>query len=289
MSSTSFFNAGTDRTNAGLLRAIPDTDHKWVMGLRRSDAGAFFAPRDDAGAVRAERARWLAEAPYSYAALTPAAEPALHDTIALANANGVSIDASLSPWDQLLALGRAWECDFVWMHDDGAGAHRVTGGVVCFPSSWSLQDKMGKTMSETHAPVPGLNDVMGPQIETFFARMVPGEAWVRENANYSRVADLNQHPGQPIPPLDATVTAGEFWIRLEHQLLLKLPASRSILFAIRVEMLSLQEVMADADASARLANWLETMSDDAARYKSVDEARDVIVRLLRAAQPEKYA
>lgn len=265
------------------LRAFPNSDHKWVMGLRRSDAAAFLAPRNNAGAVRAERARWLVEDPHTYAALTPAAEPALHETVALANTHGAHIDATLAPWVQLLALGRAWDFDFAWMHDDGAGAHRVIGGCVCFPSSWALRDKLGKTMSETHAPVPGLNAAMDRQIETFFAKMVAGESWVRENANYSRVPALNQHPSQPHPPLDATVTAGEFWIRLEHQLLLKLPASLSILFAIRVETFSLLQVMEDTIAASRLARWLETMPADAAAYKSVTEARNAILPLLREA------
>jgi hypothetical protein len=261
--------------------AFPAGEHKWFMGLRRGDVSAYFTSHADTSAMLAERARWLDEDPHTYAAMTPAAEPALHDTVALANAHSLSIDTTLSPWAQLLALGRAWECDFAWMHDDGAGAHRVTGGCVCFPSSWALQDKLGKTMRQTHAPVPGLNDAMDRQIETFFAKMVAGEAWVRENANYSRTPALNQHPSRPLPALDASVTAGEFWIRLEHQLLLRLNASRSILFAIRVETIPLQAILASPGASARLARWLETMNVDAAHYKSVDEARNVIVPLLK--------
>jgi hypothetical protein len=260
---------------------FPNSDHKWFMGLRRGDVNTFFATYDETAGMLAERARWLAQDPHTYAALLPEAEPALHDTVALANTQGFSIDASLSPWEQLLALGRAWECDFAWMHPDGAGAHRVIGGCVCFPSSWALQDKLGKTMRETHAPVPGLNAALDRQIETFFAKMIAGEAWVRENANYSRVADLNQHPAQSHPPLDATVTAGEFWVRLEHQLMLRLPASGSILFAIRVETLPLQAVLESADASARLAHWLETMNDAAAHYKGIDEARGALLPMLK--------
>jgi hypothetical protein len=265
-------------------RIFPDADHRWVMGLRRGDASAFLAPRGAAGTVRAERARWLAEDPRSYAALTPAAEPALADTVALARTLGATIDPSLTPWDQLLALGCTWESDFVWMHADGAGAHRLTGGVVCFPSSWALRDKLGRTMSETHRPVPGLNAALDRQIETFFAKMIPGDVWVRENANYSRAAELNQHPARPRRPLDATVSADEFWVRLEHQLLLKFSVSRSILFAIRVEVIPLRQVLESPEAAARLARLLETMPAAAAEYKSVIEARDVIVPLLRSGQ-----
>jgi hypothetical protein len=263
-------------------RVFPNADHRWVMGLRHGDAAAFLAPRDPAGTIRAERARWLAEDPRTYAALTPAAEPALGDTVALARTLGAAIDPSLTPWDQLLVLGRTWESDFVWMHPDGAGAHRLTGGVVCFPSSWALHDKLGGTMSETHGPVPGLNEALDRQIETFFAKMVPGAAWVRENANYSRVPALNQHPARPRRPLDETVSAEEFWVRLEHQLLLKFPVSRSILFAIRLEVIPLRQVLESPEAAGRLARLLETMPAAAAEYKSIIEARDVIVPMLRS-------
>lgn len=263
-------------------RIFPDADHRWVMGLRRGDAVAFLAPRDATGAVRAERSRWLDEDPQRYAALTSEAEPALAETVALARTLGAAIDSTLAPWDQLLALGRHWESDFVWMHADGAGAHRLTGGVVCFPSSWALRDKLGRTMSETHGPVPGLNAALDRQIETFFARMLPGVAWVRENANYSRVPDLNQHPERSRPPLDATVTVDDFWIRLEHQLLLKLPVSGSLMFVIRVEVAPLRQVLECPGAATRLARQLETMPTAAAEYKSVLEAREVIVPILRA-------
>jgi hypothetical protein len=264
---------------------FPDVDHRWVMGLRRGDVAEFFAGRDPTGGVCAERRRWLEEDPQRYAALPAAAEPALAETVALARSLGLTIDTSLTPWHQLLALGRGWESDFVWMQADGAGAHRVAGGVVCFPSSWALRDKLGLTMSQTHHPVPGLNAVMERQIETFFARMSPGVAWVRENANYSRVPDLNLHPDRPRPRLDASVKLDEVWIRLEHQILLKLQVSRCILFAIRIEITPLRRVLADPVAVAGLARLLKTLPAAAAEYKGVNAARDVIIHLLRSVEP----
>ena len=270
-------------SNRDWRRIFPDADHRWLMGLRRSDAAAYFAPRDPTGRVLAERAQWLADDPETYAALTPAAEPALADTIALARQFGATIDPSRSPWEQMLALGRTWEADFVWMHPDSTGAHRLIGGVVCFPSSWALRDKLGLTMSETHRPVPGLNAALDRQIETFFARMTAGVAWTRENANYSRVPDLNQHPSRPRQPLDASVTTEEFWLRLEHQFLMRLPISGSILFAIRIEILPLRDLLESPQGSLRLARLLETMPLAAADYKGVTQARDVIIPKLRSA------
>jgi len=252
------------------------------MGLRRGDADEFLLPQRDAAATLAERAHWLAADPGTYAALLPEAEPALRETVALALSLGAYIDVSQPTFDQLLSLGRCWDFDFVWMHPDASGTHRVVGGVVCFPSSWALCEKLGQTMSETHRPVPGLNQVLDQSIESFFAKMVPGVAWQRENLSFSRVPDLNQHPSRPRPRLDGTITLHEVWIRLEHQLLLKLGNSGSILFAIRVEVVPLMRLMDQPESAARLSRLLETMPLEAAHYKHVAEARGMLIAWLRS-------
>ncbi len=265
---------------------FPATDHRWVMGLRPGDVAAYLARRDSTGAVCAERSRWLAEDADMYSALLPEAEPALRETIELARSLGTSIDGTLPAREQLLALGRAWEVDFAWMHPDGHGTHRLIGGVVCFPSSWALRDKLGRPMSEVHRPVPGLNEALARNIETFFARQEPGQAWTRENVSYSRDADLNHHPSRLVRPLDATITREEVFIRLEHQLLLKLSNSGSILFGIRVEVVPLTQLMQDSSAVTRLMRLLSTISPEAAAYKGMTEVRARLVSLLREVNAE---
>ena len=253
------------------------------MGLRRGDAATFFNNYDVADSVRAERTRWLADDPEKYAALLPEAEPALHETVQLARKLGAVIDDAVSPHEQLLSLGRIWEPDFAWMHPDSHGAHRLIGGVVCFPSSWALREKLGKPMLEIHSPVPGLNEVLARKIESLFAKQIPGVVWVRENANYSRDSQLNHHPSQAIRKLDETITPSEFWIRLEHQLLLKLPCCGSILFGIRVEPYPLARLLENAQAAARLAEVFSTMSPAAAAYKNLTEARPKVIDWLQQA------
>ncbi len=266
------------------MRFFPAADHRWVMGLRPGDAAEFFAARDTTGAICAERTRWLAGDAPTYAALLPEAEPAVRETVELAHSLGVVIDGSLSPWEQLLELGRSWEADFAWMHPDGQGTHRLIGGVVCFPSSWALRDKLGHPMSEVHSPVSGLNDALGGKIKTFFDRQEPGVAWTRENASFSRDAELNHHPSRRGRPLDATITADEVYIRLEHQLLLKLAHSGSILFGIRVEIVPLKVLMQSPSAAVRLAQLFSTISPAAAVYKGIEEARTRLFALLHGAE-----
>lgn len=264
-------------------RFFPGGDHRWVMGLRRGDAAAFFAPRECANEVKAERDHWLISDPDSYAALTTAAEPAVSETVDLVQTFGIAIESTNSKRDELFNLGRELETDIVWLVADEAGTYRVAGGVVCFPSSWALRDKLGKTLSETHRPVPGLNESLDRRIETFLNRMVPGEAWFRENAGYSRSPERNQHPSRHFHKLDANVNPDEIWVRLERQLLLKLPLTHSVLFAIRVEAVPLKEVLKSRQAALDLTRLLTTLSPEAAEYKGLIEAREAIVSLCRLA------
>lgn len=255
--------------------------HRWRMGVRRGELREFFHPHDETGQVCAERARWLAGDWEPYAALLPEAAAALPETVRLAQSLGASLVSSASPHDQLLALGRAWEADFAWMHPDGNGTHRLVGGVVCFPSSWSLREKLGQPMAEVHAPVPGLNDRLARQIESLFARQAPDEVWVRDNANFSRDDQRNYHPLLQRRRLDARITPAEFWVRVERQLLLKLPESGSILFGIRVETYPLSGFLANPPLARQIADYLASMSSEAAAYKGLTEARPVVIGWLR--------
>lgn len=122
---------------------------------------------------------------------------------------------------------------------------------------------------------------VGSKIETFHSALVPGVTWLREIAGYSRDTRLNHHPSRPFQRLDATVTIEEIWIRLEHQLLLKLPRSGSILFGIRVELTPLSSLLADEQAAARLLRVIFTMSPAATTYKGIAAARDRIIELIQ--------
>lgn len=276
--------AETDSGNHSSLdwaRILPDADHRWAMGLRPGDLAGFFRARDLSGQILAERDHWLSGSPGEYAALHPAADAALRETVELARSLGTVVSDQESPWDQLLSLGRAWESDFVWMIPQGETSWILAGGVVCFPSSWSMPEKLEQPMRAIHSPVPGLNPALEKQIETFLNRMQPGQAWVRENVGFSRDDQKNHLPSRPRRRLDATVTLDEVFLRVEHQLLNKLPRSGAILFGIRVEIVSLQDALKDSIATARLRRLLTTISPEAAEYKGLADAREIIIALMQ--------
>ncbi len=255
-------------------RLFPAGDFRWHLGLGPGDVRQFFAPTTDNVALLAERAHWLADTPDEYALLTPPGEPLLTEVLDLARDWGTMPDGH-----SLLALGRAWEPDFVVLSLEERGP-MVEGGVVCFPTSWSLREKLGHSLTETHGPVPRLNEELAARIATALRKLAPGAAWERDNWGLVRTPDLNRHPQMQRPRLDTSVTPDQVWLRTEHQVLFKLPRTGGVLFGIRVGHWPLAEVLADRLGRSALSGALETMAEDAAEYKGLIEARPRILRWL---------
>jgi hypothetical protein len=260
-------------------RLFPAGEFRWSIGLRPGDARAFFARTAEHDEILAERARWLAEYPTECALLTEDGVALLEESLSLAREWDAAPKTDAIGPDALQQLGRAWEPDFVLlsMGDEGL---TVQGGVVCFPSSWALREKLGRTLDFTHSVVPDLNTQLAPRIHKALAQLAPGAAWERENWGLSRDAERNHFTGRSRRRLDASVTPGEVWLRIERQALLKLQATGGILFGIRLEIVPWLEVAADESAREGLKRALLSMSDEAARYKGLHEAREVILKWL---------
>jgi hypothetical protein len=151
---------------------------------------------------------------------------------------------------------------------------------VCFSSHWDLREKLGLPMADIHAPVPGLNETLGRQIDGFLRRIKPGTSWERSNWGLTRTGELNLHPSRQLPRLDAGVTLDEAWFRLEEQSLVALPDSGGILFGIRLVIRPMREIKADPDARQGMIRALRTMPELMARYKGIAPARERLLELM---------
>jgi hypothetical protein len=176
------------------------------------------------------------------------------------------------------ALGRSWEPDFVIL--DREAPHQVQGGCVCFPSGWSLREKVGKSLFLTHAPVPGLNDDLSANISKLLSRIEVGQFFQRSNWGLTGSAQFDQHPRHEIPVIAASADPSGVYLRIEWQVLTAISPD-ALLFGIRVFHVPIAEVKESPGLAMRLATNLESMPDAVARYKRVDQCRDAVVKYLR--------
>jgi hypothetical protein len=267
-----------------LAGLFPDADYRFQMRFERGRVADFFRNGPAVKTLLAERRRWLEGAPDLYAGLLPEGTSLLEEYSELVRSPGIGVEAPPfnpnDPWRSCLELGCAAETDFLLLRPDEKGDIRLWCGCVCFPSSWSLAEKMGKPVDFIHSVVPGLNDQIGGPIAGFLRRVPPGISWLRANWGLSRTSELNLHPERKMPRLDSNVSLGEVWLRVEYQSLVALPRAGGVLFGIRLGVHPLADVKRDAAAAGGLRRALESMPEEMAVYKGIATARKRILRLL---------
>jgi dimethylamine monooxygenase subunit A len=279
--------AGASNLPVDWQRLFPNENYRFHMGLRPGDPTRFFQPAPDHSTVLAERCRWLDSHPDEYAALEPdgvdllteTIESAIHwSSIAPAAASRLRSPEGAHSLVRCINLGKQWEPDFLLLHGDAEKPLRLVGGVVCFPSGWALREKIGCGLTAIHGVVPRLNDSLDRQIHAFFLRLSPGAAWVRENWGLASTPDLNRHPHRMLPTLDESATLANTWVRIEHQLFLRLPRTGGVLFGIRVTVHPLEEVIARHGIARGLLRALQTMPQEALVYKGLATANPSLLR-----------
>lgn len=218
---------------ARLPGIVPAGPEDWVL-------------RDEAyGPQMAERARLIATVPDRVHALMPQARPAaeeLHALIAarlpglgFARAGGVWTcpDGRRVPDDPaapLLTLGRLVQPDLCLMQPGAEGEHVLTGAILCFPSRWTLAEKIGRPLTRIHVPVRSYDDQMARRVQRLFDAVRVDQPLMRGNALAHDDPTLFQPRRESDPPLPPG--AGRY-IRAERQVLIRLPQTGAVVFSIQ--------------------------------------------------------
>ncbi len=267
-----------------LHELFPDADFGFSMKMREGSAAAFFQPTSSSDEILAERARWLSAADSDCAAVQPDGEQLVRSVWKLAETWRVHrVPARPDPscsLGKVTELGRQWEPDCLLLAPDNQGQFVLQAGCVCFPSGWSLSEKMGHPLEAIHGIVPGLNPMIGSRIQTFLTKMKPGGGWRRSNWGISSSPERNQHPGRRINQMNSDTPPESMWLRIEHQVLTRLPDCDGILFGIRLENVGMPEFQQDTILRAGLRRAVVTMPDVMARYKNIEAIRPAILKFL---------
>jgi dimethylamine monooxygenase subunit A len=109
-------------------------------------------------------------------------------------------------------------------------AWRLRAACVCFPSRWLLASKIGTTLDEIHAPVPGFDESLARPTKSFFDRLTPERAFWRLNWTLLDSPTLFQPTSARVAP---SGDLADWYFRVERQTLRQLPKSRAVVFTIR--------------------------------------------------------
>lgn len=215
-----------------------------LPGIQPLDPAKWLEVDDAFAAQLAEKARLMAECRQDVHVLTEAARPAAEELLrvvlgrlAVTPGYEVAPNSVTRPdgvtagldWDApLLTLGHLVQEDFCLLHKQG-DEHVLTAGLLCFPGSWTLAEKLGRALTSIHAPTAVYDDQMARRVQRLFDMIRVDQPLFRMNAL------LYADPAlfQPKSEHDTRPRSGERrFLRSEKQCLVRLPETGAVVFSI---------------------------------------------------------
>lgn len=181
-------------------------------------------------------------------------------------------------------------------HEDG---WRLVAGALCFPSSWSLEEKFGRTLQDIHIPVPdfGPGTRTASLIDRIFDNLPADQPVQRFNWSLQAGGELYMPFSQrqlvqrasrrPSKFSRDDEIAAQAFIRVERQTLRKLPRSGDIVFTIRIHLDPLSRLARHSEGArlaSSFANQIEALDREQLDYKGIAADRDRLVATLRKMQ-----
>jgi len=220
---------------------------------------------DEAFAAQmAERDRLIAERPGEVHALLPGALPAARELLETVLADLAArpdftirpdsarrpdgVEVALDRAAPLLTLGRLVQADFCLMErPQGAAEHVLTGAILCFPSSWTLAQKLGRPLLAIHAPVARYDHDVARRVQRLFDAIRPEAPLWRANTLPYHDPTLFQprHEYEVKSKGDGMAP----YLRAERQALLRLPRSQAVVFSIHTWQVRREALPSEARAA----------------------------------------
>ncbi|MGE0772249.1 MAG: DUF3445 domain-containing protein [Cyclobacteriaceae bacterium] len=182
-------------------------------------------------------------------------------------------DSGSLPQGPLDWVGRQVQEDLLILNEKG----ELISGQLCFPSGWSLGEKLGKHFMSIHEPLP---DRLTPMIEAagkLMERIPQGRSIQRTNWGF-RISDeldmSTRHGARYREMLKPTETwsekdvADNVFVRIEYQTLHRLP-SGMVLFTIHTHLSPIAEEVKDPARAGRMFEFLATVPLDVRNYKLI--------------------
>ncbi len=205
---------------------------------------------------------------------------------------GVTSSLALPPLDW---LGRQVQEDLLIL--SGADDMPLLAGQLCFPNSWSLEDKMGRSFLGIHQEVPLFAERIGRSSNLLLERLKAGRVVWRVNWSIKSSPQLNHlvchsqtDEVQSLHSGDASVidenrltpeNVGErCYLRVERQTLSRLPRTHGILFTIHTYQSPLAVVTANREHAHRIANVLRSTPAELLHYKGMAPLVEILLAYL---------
>ncbi len=160
------------------------------------------------------------------------------------------------------------------------GDWRLTAGVLCAPTYWTLPERVGLDLGGLHGPVPGGDPELAGRISRIFTGLQPGV--VLERFNWTLQASDKRYT--PDRPGVSGKTPEDLQFRVERQTIRKLPDTGAVVFTIRICLDPLMPMLADGETREAFEDaWLGAPRH-VRGYKYWQELEPLVAEACRRAQ-----
>ncbi|KAF2843190.1 hypothetical protein M501DRAFT_925378, partial [Patellaria atrata CBS 101060] len=140
------------------------------------------------------------------------------------------------------------DTDFLFLLPDEEGKYKLEGFATCFPSGFDTRRKLGLSLADIHAPVPGYKARLEKSMDRFFASLAVGRVVRRGNWSVATRTELFRLEGSHLYEDDVGGEGGEgeagngemeeidfeqTIVRCERQTLHRLPRTGALVFAFK--------------------------------------------------------
>lgn len=209
----------------------------------------------------AERERLIAERPQAVIGALPGAEAAVAELAEAVEARlpGLGFVREGAGWRcpdgrlvaddgaALARLGRLVQEDLCVMQAGPEGQHRLTAAVLCFPASWTLEEKLGRGLPGIHRPVAVYDAGVAARVQRLFdAIRVEQPLW---RGNVLDYVDPALHQPRTEANRRAKPEGPRGYIRSERQGLMRLPRTGAVIFSIHTYVVDRATLTPDEEAA----------------------------------------
>lgn len=198
---------------------------------------------------------------------------------------GVLASLPLSP---LHWLGGQVQEDLLLLDGNVEAGFPLVAGLLCFPNSWCLEEKLGQPFLTIHDPVPLFAEQVGRSSQLLLQRLKVGRPVWRLNWAFRSTDRLDITPRaadavrQSYVGLSPETMGARCWLRVERQTLTRLPKTGAILFTIHTYQVPVGEIAADPLAAQKMMRVLTTTPVEMLAYKGLSPFIEPLLAYLRA-------
>lgn len=200
-------------------------------------------------------------------------------------------DSSTLPCPPMEYMGRQVQGDIALL-DQRDGDLFLDAGIVTCPADWSLAFDAGMSFKEWHGPVPLAHEMGVFDRALKYLTAIPVGRPVRRlnwtltiNARMDTSPETYPNWGHERAGITADNVGEKVHLRVELQVLDRMPRSNALMFSIRTYLISMNDLVTNKDWARRMHRVMKTLPDALIEYKGLSRYHPLLVEWLSQFDP----